>query len=187
LCASFSSLPPPSYPPSLPQIFQFFLLADRDNDYRIVWCEIEQDVPRILSKIYEGIPEGPQDWCLMARRREGGKKGGKEEEEVWYFNKRTSEVSNERPLEMGDGKWEHGEGGGGDGGEGGEREAVLEKTKTLDVALTWLDWEFKKADFDKNGILSHHECMAFVRGLRLGLDEKEVSRVGGGREGGRED
>jgi hypothetical protein len=187
LCRSHSSPLPSLLPPSIPQIFQFFLLADRDNDYRIVWCEIEQDVPRILSKIYEGIPEGPSDWCLMARRKEGGKKGGKEEEEVWYFNKRTSEVSKERPVEMGDGGGEDGDGGSEDGEEGGRREAVLEKTKTLDVALTWLDWEFKKADLDKNGILSHRECMAFVRGLRLGLKEKEVRRQWeGGRKGGRE-
>lgn len=130
-------------------------------------------MPRILSKIYEGIPEGPSDWCLMS-----GKEGGKEEE-VWYFNKRTSEVSKQRPIGLGDRGWEDGKG----QGEGGRKEAVLENTKTLDVALTWLDWEFKKADFDKNGILSHHECMAFVRGLRLGLNEKEVSRPWGREEG----
>jgi len=162
---------------TLGQIFQFFLLADRDNDYRIVWCEIEQDVPRILSKIYEGIPEGPSDWCLMS-----GKEGGKEGE-VWYFNKRTSDVRKQTPIELGDGGGEYGIKENVKMGQGGRKEAVLENTKTLDVALTWLDWEFKKADFDKNGVLSHHEFMAFVLGLRLGLNEKEVSSLWGMEEG----
>src|SRR6056297_380924 len=149
------------------QIFQFFLLADRDNDYRIIWSEVEQDVPRILSKIYEDIPAGAHDWCLMTKRQRIGE-GGKEEEETWYFNKRTSEVRKSCPMALDkEDKWRT----------KGGKEEVLENTKTLDMTLTWLDWEFKRADLDRNGTLSRNEFMAFIRGLRIGLNEKEVKKL----------
>ena len=44
------------------------------------------------------------------------------------------------------------------------------------TAITWLEYEYKKADFDKNGTLSWQEFSAFVHSLRLGLGEKEIEQ-----------
>ena len=132
----------------------------------------------ILAKIYQTLPASPADWCEMVLppddENDKSSTGG-----VAYFNKRTSEVRRERPIEM-------------DGGAAAAlsaasvvaaasaaaaaKEVVLENTETLDALLTWLDWEFKKADYDKNGTLSREEVAAFIQGLRLGLGPKEVDR-----------
>ena len=46
-------------------------------------------------------------------------------------------------------------------------------TSNYDTILTWLDWEFHKADLDSNGFLSKSEFLRFVSGLQLGLTKKE--------------
>jgi hypothetical protein len=131
----------------------------------------------ILAKIYQTLPPSPADWCEMVlppdESDDKSSTGG-----VAYFNKRTSEVRRECPVEM-------------DGGAAAAssaasvatasaaaaaKEVVLENTETLDALLTWLDWEFKKADYDQNGTLSREEVAAFIQGLRLGLGPKEVDR-----------
>lgn len=164
---------------NMKEIFQFFVLADRDNDYRIVWAEIEADVPRILAKIYEDLPPSANDLCLMTTP-DGA--------EV-YFNKRTSTVSKGQPVLEGASAGAVADGGaaaldaGGNGNNSKHKqqqqqqeEEVLENTKTFDVAITWLDWVFRKADWDNNGVLTRNEFSAFVHGLRIGLNETEVAQ-----------
>lgn len=93
--------------------------------------QIEQEVPLILAKIYQGLSPSPADWCTMilpSTKKE-------EEEQVVYFNKRTSEVRRVRPAEM-------------DApaaplsapASPAAKEVVLENTRTFDSLVTWLDW-----------------------------------------------
>ena len=51
------------------------------HTYLHTYIQIEQDVPRILAKVYEGLTPSPTDWCTMITPQ------GQE----IYFNKRTGE------------------------------------------------------------------------------------------------
>lgn len=43
-----------------------------------------------------------------------------------------------------------------------------------DEILTWLDFEFRKNDVNRDGSLDYHECMRFVKSLDLNLSTKET-------------
>lgn len=57
-----------------------------------------------------------------------------------------------------------------------KRTKILTSHGTVSCVLMLPQTEFKKADYDKSGTLSTQEFNNFVRGLKIGLSEKEIAQ-----------